>query len=73
MRDAETTPTTDRGRRTVSRSKALNGENMLTSLRDEPMDLDHGAEITPRIEPTGEPDDAKVSSPVRRGAAETGP
>ena len=23
--------------------------------------------------PTGEPDDAKVSSPVRRGAAETGP
>jgi hypothetical protein len=26
-----------------------------------------------RFEPTGEPDEAKVSSPVRRGAAETGP
>src|SRR3954452_14119166 len=26
-----------------------------------------------RFDPTGEPDEAKVSSPVRRGAAETGP
>jgi len=73
MRDAETTLAISRGRRTVSWSKALNPEDVLTSPRDEPTDPDHGAEETPRIEPTGEPGDAKVSSPVRRGAAETGP
>ena len=72
MRNAETTLAISRGRRTVSWSKALNPEDVLTSPRDEPKGPDHGAEETPRIEPTGEPGDAKVSSPVRRGAAETG-
>ncbi len=72
MRDAETTLAISRGCRTVSWSKALNGtmcshhpgmnrRTLITGLREPP------------IEPTGEPDDAKVSSPVRRGAAETGP
>src|SRR5664280_2831881 len=72
MRNAETTLTISRGSRTVLQSKALNLDDVSTSHRDEPKDGNHGAEGTPRIEPTGEPDDAKVSSPVRRGAAETG-
>ncbi len=73
MRNAETTLTINRGSRTVLQSKALNLDVIFTSCRDEPMDCNHGTEGTPRIEPTGEPDDAKVSSPVRREAAETEP
>jgi hypothetical protein len=68
----------------TNRLKALIAEGKLTPTgewvlpaRDEPTAGD--ATRTKRRSggklksPTGEPDDAKVSSPVRRGAAETGP
>jgi group II intron reverse transcriptase/maturase len=68
----------------TNRLKALIDEGKLTPTgewvlpaRDEPTTGDDkrtGRRSGGKLKsPTGEPDDAKVSSPVRRGAAETGP
>jgi AI2M/AI1M-like HNH endonuclease len=68
----------------TNRLKALIDEGKLTPTgewvlpaRDEPTagdDKRTGRRSGGKLKsPTGEPDDAKVSSPVRRGAAETGP
>jgi hypothetical protein len=72
MRDAETTLAIVRGRGTVSSSKALNWKDVLTFPSDDPTDGEHGVEITPRIESTGEPCARKPASTVRREAAEPG-
>jgi hypothetical protein len=65
MRDAETTLAISRGCGTVSRSKALIRKDVSTSPRDDPTDGEHGAEGTPRIEPTGEPCATKACAAER--------
>jgi hypothetical protein len=86
--EAETMPTITRGRgrprpKPPSEVKGSRGPRpdrrgvLRTSLPGDPtirttVPTEVG-EDNARFEPTGEPDEAKVSSPVRRGAAETGP
>lgn len=59
--------------RTKARSKRCPSDNLPGDPTIRPTVPTEVGEDNARFDPTGEPDEAKVSRPVRRGAAETGP
>src|SRR5436305_2859564 len=71
MRVTDPRLTINRGSGTVSWSKALM-KDVRTYHRDEPMNRESRSRRNHPIGSTGEPDEVKASSPVWRGAAETG-